>query len=217
MLPSTGRLEKRKMNITNGAVVIVFTWLLFMLSHSWLASEWVKDYLVRLIPSLKFAYRLAYNILSLAFVAALLYFHSRIISPDLIPESQILDIISYVLLILGFWIIYRSLISYNFSEFVGLVPSGDSNQSLVTSGMNKWVRHPLYLGSTLVFLSLFLMFSSLDVLLSLLLSVLYIWIGSRFEEVRLKRVFGSAYQKYQKRTPAFVPRNPISFFKSMFN
>lgn len=204
------------MDITLGAGFIMITWLFFMLTHSWLASAWVKGFLTKKIPRLKFAYRLLYNLLAIFFIILLVYFHSKIKADRLIPNGMVIVMFGRVLLLLGIWTVFKAIGAYDLKEFVGLVPLGDSNQGLVTKGLNGQVRHPLYLGSILIMVGIFLTYPRIDVLLSMNLGILYTWIGSKFEEIKLTRVFGIAYTDYKQRTPGFFPRNVTHFFKELF-
>lgn len=74
---------------------------------------------------------------------------------------------------------------------------------LVTKGAYALVRHPLYLFSLIV-----LWFNPvvrIDTLVFNLLSTLYFWMGSRYEERRLSAHFGVAYREYQQRVPYLLP------------
>lgn len=187
-----------------------------MLTHSWLASAWVKGFLIKRIPRLKFAYRLVYNLLSVFYLIILVYFHFKIQTENLMPSGTVMTVLSRVFLFLGIWIVVKAMLAYDLKEFFGLVPIGDSNQGLVTKGLHAQVRHPLYLGSILVMIGIFCSFPRIDVLLSMILGILYTWIGSKFEEMKLTRVFGFAYTDYQERTPGFFPKNITLFFKHLF-
>jgi len=75
----------------------------------------------------------------------------------------------------------------------------------ITTGVYAWVRHPMYLGSLLVLLGLFVATLSL---LSLL-----VWVGlfaffdrmATYEERDLCRVLGEQYLNYQRQVPKWLP------------
>jgi protein-S-isoprenylcysteine O-methyltransferase Ste14 len=81
-------------------------------------------------------------------------------------------------------------------------PPGPSR--LVTSGLYRYVRHPLYTAGlaflwltpwmTTTLLALYVGFSA------------YLYTGSLFEERRLLAEFGEAYADYQRRVPRLIPR-----------
>jgi protein-S-isoprenylcysteine O-methyltransferase Ste14 len=72
-----------------------------------------------------------------------------------------------------------------------------------TPGLYKYVRHPIYLGSLLVFWPVahmtvgHLLFSSV--------MTAYMFIGVYFEERDLVRTFGASYEEYQRKVPMILP------------
>jgi methanethiol S-methyltransferase len=81
--------------------------------------------------------------------------------------------------------------------------------TLVTTGLYRHVRHPLYTVG-LVFLWLSPVMTTTLLALYAGLSV-YLYIGSLFEERRLQAEFGPAYAEYQKRVPRLFPRLRLSY------
>jgi protein-S-isoprenylcysteine O-methyltransferase Ste14 len=78
----------------------------------------------------------------------------------------------------------------------------------VTSGLYRWVRHPLYtLG--LAFLWLTPVMTTSLLAFNVGMSV-YAVIGSIFEERRLLAEFGTAYLEYRRRVPRLLPRPRLS-------
>ena len=93
-------------------------------------------------------------------------------------------------------------------QFLGLRQIMSTNEDevseLVVKGLYRWVRHPLYSAGLLFIWFTPLMTTSL-LTLNLGLTI-YIYLGSVFEERRLRREFGSAYEQYQINVPRLVPR-----------
>jgi protein-S-isoprenylcysteine O-methyltransferase Ste14 len=92
-------------------------------------------------------------------------------------------------------------------HFLGLRQLSEPDETpgqLVVTGLYRYVRHPLYTAG-LVFLWLTPLMTTTLLALYLSLSV-YLFVGSVFEERRLVREFGAAYQVYQRRVPRLVPR-----------
>jgi protein-S-isoprenylcysteine O-methyltransferase Ste14 len=79
---------------------------------------------------------------------------------------------------------------------------------LVTTGLYRHVRHPLYTAG-LAFLWLSPVMTTTLMALYAGLSV-YLYVGSLFEERRLQAEFGPAYAEYQKRVPRLFPRLRVS-------
>jgi steroid 5-alpha reductase family enzyme len=101
-------------------------------------------------------------------------------------------------------------------ELLGLRQVADSESSkspggpletvqgrLVTSGLYRYVRHPLY-SAGLAFIWL-LPLMTVNVLAINLALTVYVGIGAFFEERKLRRDFGQAYADYAAVTPMFVP------------
>ena len=81
----------------------------------------------------------------------------------------------------------------------------EKTTTLVTEGVYRYIRHPLY--SSLLFLAWGIFFklpSWLGVLLGLITSVL-IFLTAKAEERENIQYFGKSYQKYMKHTKMFVP------------
>ena len=76
---------------------------------------------------------------------------------------------------------------------------------LVTGGIHRFVRHPLYIATLLFIWSLFLIFPSLANLIACVLITLYVRIGITVEEKKLATIFGREYEEYQKTTPMLIP------------
>ncbi len=183
--------------------------------HSWLASHGVKAWLRARWPGLtRRFYRLIYN--AIAGVTLL----PVLAVPAFFPGSNLYRInppwvfLSMLLQAAGVLLIVVGLFQTGPMAFLGLsqlAGGRTSEDSLVVSGVYRYLRHPLYTGGMLVIWLTPLMTSSvlaLDLGLSL-----YLYIGSLFEERKLARTFGPAYSEYQARVPRFVPR-PWRVFKA---
>jgi protein-S-isoprenylcysteine O-methyltransferase Ste14 len=86
------------------------------------------------------------------------------------------------------------------------VPKADRNTGPVTTGPYRLVRHPIYLGLTLLATGDALAFSSwpaLGVVLSGIVPTLA-W-RARAEERLLSRAFGEGYEAYRRRTRMIIP------------
>lgn len=90
--------------------------------------------------------------------------------------------------------------------FVGLrqlFEGKERSSQLVTHGLYRWVRHPLYTAGLLfIWLTPVVSQNSLVVFIA---ATVYIIVGALFEERKLKREFGAAYAEYKAITPMFVP------------
>jgi methanethiol S-methyltransferase len=76
-------------------------------------------------------------------------------------------------------------------------------EKLVTNGLFRWVRHPLYTFS-FIFIWLTPVMSWNLLGLNIALSA-YMLVGSIFEERKLAEQFGQEYENYREKTPRIVP------------
>lgn len=122
----------------------------------------------------------------------------------------------WIVRLAGLALVGWSLREVGLSRFLGLDSlrawkEGDTRRGnaaepgeLVTSGPYRWVRHPMYVGTLLflwgnpVWTGRYLGFC--------LAASLYVLVGARREEGRLRQTFGPAYVDYAARTPSFIPR-----------
>jgi protein-S-isoprenylcysteine O-methyltransferase Ste14 len=84
-------------------------------------------------------------------------------------------------------------------------PSRESSRDalLYTGKAYGLVRHPLYLGCSLILL--FHPTQSRNSAASVTMAVLYFYMGTFFEERRLVKKFGDAYLTYRRNVPRFLP------------
>ena len=86
------------------------------------------------------------------------------------------------------------------------VPKADQGTGLVTTGPYRLVRHPIYLGLTLLAMGQALAFGSWPALLIVLSGIVptFAW-RARAEEKLLSRTFGERYAVYRQRTKMIIP------------
>ena len=84
---------------------------------------------------------------------------------------------------------------------LNVLPSLPGRHKVVTSGIYKYLRHPLYVGITLRLFGLFLACGSLAGMIYLFIIVIPLnLLRARLEEKALARQFGQTYLIYKKRT-----------------
>ena len=84
-----------------------------------------------------------------------------------------------------------------------LVNSPESEAQMVSGGLYRWVRHPLY-SAGLVFIWLTPVMTVNLLVLNLGLTI-YLVVGAIYEERKLVREFGAAYLEYQEKVPMLIP------------
>ncbi len=118
-------------------------------------------------------------------------FISPFISQVIFNSSIIIKVIGLCISLIGVIFILFSFLK------IGVIPS-ISKSGLVSSGMYKIVRHPIYSGTLFLFLGLILINSSVLPLLYFPLSILLYYIMTIFEEKDLIRIFGNDYTLYSQ-------------------
>jgi protein-S-isoprenylcysteine O-methyltransferase Ste14 len=92
----------------------------------------------------------------------------------------------------------------NLSAFLGF-SAADESTGLITEGLYAVIRHPLYFGTTILLVGVFLILPTWTVSISVLLSMIYIVVGIEFEERKLRQIFGSAYDDFARGKKKFIP------------
>ncbi len=113
---------------------------------------------------------------------------------------------SFAVMLAGVAIALISLAQTSPLEFLGVkaaMGSKPKENTLITSGLYGFVRHPLYLGG-LLFLWGNPVMTLMDLTGSAFVSA-YLILGSKLEEEKLIAEFGEGYLKYMERAPAFLP------------
>ncbi|MBK8562833.1 MAG: isoprenylcysteine carboxylmethyltransferase family protein [Saprospiraceae bacterium] len=180
----------------------------YYLLHSLLAADGVKAGLSRLLPARY--YRLAYNVLAVLLLAALLILYFMVEKKPLWPLNKLLIFGGGILCIFGVNWVVQAFSKYDIGEFTGMEQLRSGKQpvhtKLIVRGMNGRVRHPLYFGSLLLVWGVMFLFQNDAAFAFAMVSTIYLIIGTRLEEEKLVAQFGKAYQKYQREVPMLVPK-----------
>lgn len=192
---------------------VIGAWAAFALFHSVTMSETYERWARHAMREDRFRayHRILFTLYSAAATAAvLLYVRS-------LPDFPLYRIDGWVrFLFRGMQILGAGLLlwtPWDLKEFVGLrqwerhrkgeEETQNRNERLFTGKGYGLVRHPLYLGC-----SLLLAFHPVQTRNSAATAaavIAYFYIGTFFEERRLARKFGEAYREYQRRVPRFLP------------
>ncbi|HEX8043521.1 isoprenylcysteine carboxylmethyltransferase family protein [Candidatus Deferrimicrobium sp.] len=192
---------------------VIGAWAAFALFHSVTMSGPYERGARRVMGESRFLayHRLLFTLYSAAATAAVLLYVRSL--PD-IPLYRIDGWVSFLfrgMQVLGAVLLLWT--PWDLKEFVGLrqwerhrkgeEEAQSRNERLFTGKGYGLVRHPLYLGC-----SLLLAFHPVQTRNSAATAaavIAYFYIGTFFEERRLTRKFGEAYREYQRRVPRFLP------------
>ena len=185
---------------------LILSFVAWGVVHSLLASLEAKGFVRRLFGvGFMRVYRLAYNIFSFATFLPVLWLVAALPNRTLysIPAPW-----SYVMLggqgigVLG---LVTAVLQTDALSFVGLrqLLEDEKQDGLVTGGLYRYVRHPIYTFG-LIFLWLTPLMT-LNLLVFNVAATLYFIIGAHFEERKLLRQFGARYAEYRSVTPMLIP------------
>jgi len=184
-------------------ILAIFLWSLI---HSLFAAHGVKERVRHLLgPRLDRFYRLAYNVFAgVSFLPVLVIMF-------LVPDRTLYRVpVPWSLLMVGGELLAVATLFIAFRqtdiwEFIGLRQLGESDKpsKLTTSGLYRYVRHPLYCAG-LAFIWL-LPLMTVNILAVNIALTVYVVIGATLEERKMKRVFGQQYADYCAITPMFIP------------
>jgi methanethiol S-methyltransferase len=188
--------------------IILLAMTIWGIVHSILASHFAKDKVHDMFGagSMRF-YRLAYNAFSVISFAPILYLMA------ILPNQPVYAVpVPWSFLMIGgqlasALLLLIAVLQTNTLSFVGLSQlfgdGGQDTDPLVTRGLYRLMRHPLYTFS-LLFLWL-TPTASQNSLAFYVGATLYFIIGAYFEERKLLRDFGEAYAEYKRITPMWLP------------
>lgn len=187
-------------------LMIFLVLMVWGLVHSILASDNFKVLVRKWFgESLMRFYRLFFNIFAavtfLPILGITALFPDRILYAPGLPWSALMvlgELLGIIGLVVG---LYQT----DAWEFLGIkqIWQADGESQLTTSGLYKFIRHPLYTAG-LLFIWLVPRMTVNLLALNIGLTV-YIIIGALFEEKKLRRTFGQKYIDYEKVTPMLIP------------
>lgn len=185
-------------------MLLAMAWVVFYGVHSALAANGVKRRVaewIRLRPGRP--YRLFYNSVSLLLFGGLLILHGATPSDPWFKTGTGITIAGVLLTVCGLLLALLALRSYNGAAFLGL--QEENNRHLNTSGLNAYMRHPLYTATLLIMLGFCLLQPAGKNWMALALTIGYLLIGMHLEEKKLVETFGDAYIRYQQKVKKLIP------------
>lgn len=186
-------------------------WLLFAIAlwgiiHSLLATTGAKEQFQRTFGerAMRF-YRLFYNIFAGISFLPILYLMIALPDRTLYEIPAPFDFLMRLSQGLSILLLLAAVLQTDMLSFAGLrqLLEEEKTGPLITGGLYRFVRHPLYTFSlTFLWLSPRMTLNSFIVYLAL---TLYILVGIVFEERKLVRAFGEEYANYRSATPMLIP------------
>lgn len=193
-----------------GALVIdAFLIFLFGIQHSVMARKSFKKLLAKIIPD--YFERSVYVLFSNLVLAVIFLFWQPITIPIWSTNNLILKPFIYAIFTLGCGILVYSLLIIDHFDFIGLrqiflhlIKKPYTSIEFKTPTIYKYIRHPIYLGTLIVFWATPEM--TLGHLFLALGMTLYILIGIRLEEQDLSTLYGEDYYRYMQTAGMLFPK-----------
>lgn len=194
-------------------LVLAVLWILFGVLHSVLAGLHIKQRFATAFPHQVKYYRLLYTIFAALTFGVVLWYLVQLPSPLLFQRNLFTNAIGVVIFVIGFTIMVICIKKYflSLSGLKSLFQERPTHQ-LMISGIHRYVRHPLYLGTFMALWGAFLIYPLLSLFMTNVVITAYTLIGISFEERKLIAEFGNAYKTYQKQVPKLIPtfgRKPL--------
>lgn len=191
--------------------LLIIFWTLFFAIHSILTMQQAKKKIQNLLRWSANQYRLGYNFIAIATFFPILAYQFQLPTNKVLSNSEIFIIIGGMMMVIGTLLILYTFRGYSVGEFLGFKQTKTHDdgtpieEPLVTTGLNAFVRHPLYLG-TLITVGGFFLYKGTDVSLVFLTAiVVYLVIGIGSEEKKLVKIYGESYLDYQRKVKRLIP------------
>lgn len=181
-------------------------WMVYCLLHSLLASTGVKQKLQQGLKENYKYYRLFYTLFAFVFLVLLILYQIHIPTIELYKPTVAIIVIGLIVGAAGLALMIVCIKKYfiSLSGLLSLVKESSSS-SLMITGVHRYVRHPLYLGTFAAIWGAFLTLPFLSLFIANAIITLYTLMGIKLEENKLRIEFGESYQSYQNRVPKLIP------------
>ena len=190
-------------------IYLVFWWIIFFAVHSIMASSSLKKKIVVLNPIFKSYYRLIFNLVSTLLLLPIVYEYYELPTDYIFITTLSYQILGSLLSIAGIYIVIDGFKNYRTDEFLGTYQIKNHHDfhpsKLSRLGWNGVVRHPLYFGGIILIIGLFLITPTVKLGITAILAITYLYIGSLWEEKKLKSEFGNDYAEYKREVSMLVP------------
>ncbi|MDC9724056.1 MAG: isoprenylcysteine carboxylmethyltransferase family protein [Urechidicola sp.] len=189
-------------------LILATFWILYFILHSILASNWIKQLIKNKLSTFYSFYRLTYNGVALITLILVLQFQGSITPIFFFQKTILLQIIGFLIIVLGAILGYLAFKNYSTAEFLGLDYNKfpEENKDIInTSGFNSFVRHPLYFASLLLIWGYFIVNPNSNILIMNGVITAYLIIGTKLEEQKLIKEFGQQYKDYINQVPMLLP------------
>lgn len=184
-------------------LILILLWGIYFFFHSFMASVTVKTGITNALGWSQKKYRLVYNLLNIIVLVLLIFQLFQTSSSLLFKGNIVTATIGILVLSLGVFIMFLAVKNYDLPAFFGF--RNETNMALQVKGIHKYVRHPLYSGTLLLFLGICIALPETKNWMLFMLMFIYILIGIKLEEKKLVVIFCDEYRRYQKKVKQLIP------------
>jgi protein-S-isoprenylcysteine O-methyltransferase Ste14 len=185
-------------------ISVIFLWILYGVTHSFLASIWIK----KRVHLSSQSYRRVFVIIAILWAGVLLAFSYYDVPTSLITLAVEVDILK-IILASSFFIAGNLMFIWSFKtmgieglkEFAGL---SKERFSFIDTGVYAFCRHPLYTAVILLLSSVTIISLTPRVIAATGMIVLYFVLGSIPEEKKLQKYIPQ-YIDYKRQVSKFFP------------
>jgi protein-S-isoprenylcysteine O-methyltransferase Ste14 len=187
-------------------LALAFAWLLYGTIHSFMASNYFKNFAEKILGKYFRFYRLIYNIMAFVLLISVFAVQFSTEKQALWQVSNYQSIIGKAIAICGVLLVSKALQGYDLREFSGIdYNKSQEKNEFKSDGLLKYMRHPIYFGILIFVWGMFVTDASTRSLTSAIAITIYLFVGIYFEEKKLIEVFGEKYKKYQHDVPMLIP------------
>lgn len=196
-------------------VWLIFFWVLYCLLHSLLANAGLKRAFRKNFEKSYRWYRPAYVVFAFVTLIALVIYQVQLPSDWLFERRDWTNLTGALMAFAGIVIMGICIKKY-FLSLSGLkaLMQEHTGAELMITGIHRWVRHPLYLGTFAFIWGGFLFYPKTSIFLSNSIITVYTLIGIILEEQKLIGEFGEAYRAYRREVPMLLPFKRPSTLRS---
>lgn len=187
-------------------ILLALLWIIYCVLHSVLAGQAFKKQMQLGMGRLYRHYRLLYSIFAFVTLVGIFYFQAETESFHLYTSSIFSYLTGCFFVLAGALLMMICIAKYfiNLSGIRSLKEKNASNE-LVITGVHRYVRHPLYLGTFVFIWGLFFLFPLLSLMIANVIITLYTLFAIRLEEDKLIMEFGESYRVYRHSVPMILP------------
>ncbi len=188
-------------------LILAIIWIAYCVVHSVLAATSVKLWAQQKLKSNFRYYRVSYSIFSFLGLIAILIYQFSMRSLLLYFPNFVTQLVGMLMMAAGAAVMLIMIRKY-FMQLSGIrwLTQETSKSKLQVTGLHRYVRHPLYLGTFILIWGWFIFYPSLSFLICSSIITIYTLIALRYEEQKLIREYGNDYIQYRKKVPSLIPK-----------